>query len=146
MGVDIERVLGDSELSFTKEVSSEGEEVYSVPFDSSVGTFVLRMCVVAEMFEVSTFLRRLDSLSLKTPRKHLLLELLKLNSTSSYARVFLWTSPDDENDWIGVAGEAPLESLTTPSAIAVINGTAAIAEQALQTILVHTSEPQKQLK
>ena len=146
MTVQIEDLLRDSSLRYTKEVDADGDESYSLPFETSQELIVIHVQDYSGTFHVGTLLRRLDALPLRGTTKALLNALLKLNAYPSAARVFLWTSSEDESDWIGVDGGVPSESLTSDSAVRVINDVVEMGDKILATIQSQVADvPQKQL-
>lgn len=146
MIASVEHLLKDSGLRYVKEVEPGEPERFSVPFDLSGGPLVVRVHSLADMICADCFLCRLDSLGLVTGTKELLLNLLRLNSSLDYARVFVYTSPEDEIDWIAVTACVPLDLVTPTSAGQVILATASLAERAMQVIHHHTGTRQEQLE
>ena len=142
MSGTIEQILDQSKLRYTKEVDPAQGETYSVPFDSSAGPLAVRVCLIRDVFSASIFLRRLDSLAVKGTMKALLLELLRLNSLTTLARVFVYTSEEDETDWIAVGAEIPGPSPPVELATEAILEAARLSERVMETISDHTSVPE----
>ena len=144
MPCDIETLLKQCGLRYTKDSIPGLEDQFSVPFDSTGGPFSLLITVAEETIMISSVLRSLDSLALAS-EKALFEDLLKINVNSTFARVSLWIAPDEETDWIAVASDVPSESLTAPVLDLAIACTADFAANVLALVANHTAIPQKQL-
>ena len=144
MPCNIEPLLRECGLRYTKDSIPGLEDRFSVPFDSPDGPFSLLISAAEQTILISSVLRCLDSLALAS-RKPLFEDLLKINVSSTFARVSLWTDPDEETDWIAVASDVPSESLTAAVLDLAIACTADFAASVLALVARHTAIPQKQL-
>ena len=139
---EIEDVLQKSGLRYTKNVDSAGQTDFALPFDLANGTTLVRLFTTEESLVAYAFVHALDTVA--APKKPLLLELLKLNGGTNYARVFVWTS-SEELDWVAIKASVPLAQLTPDVAGRAIRETAHLTDQVLQIISACSMDSPKQL-
>ncbi len=123
MSIDIEQFLQGSNLRYTKDVNSEGQESFSVPFELDTGPFPVTVSKKTDnLLWISTVLARIDALPASISRKQFYRELLRLNANSFLARASIWTAPEDEEDWVAVEADLPEPSLTSSTVRDAIYG------------------------
>lgn len=143
MEPNIEGLLDQSGLRYTKEVVPGEADSFSVSFETPEGIVSLRVFAAGGMLGVWSLIRSLDSLPLGTPRKDLLVGLLRLNDGAILARVSVWTSEKDEVDWIVVAGQLPPGVVNADLLRGLVIETAQCASDVLRLIALHTTAGQQ---
>jgi hypothetical protein len=142
MNQDIEQLLIEAKLRYTKEADPESGLRFYVPFDTPHGPVRLNICAYEDRLVASDILRSWDQLPLPAPRE-LYCDLLRLNADLGLGRVFIWRDPDDQTDWIGVVGELPLGSLTPERINLLLGEVVVLAHRVLQLIAERTEHPQR---
>ena len=143
MSIDIEQMVKDLDLSYTKQVHPESVDRFDIPFDLEGYPLSISAYLSEGMLHLDCFLRCLDSLSVKTGVRDLLRDLLLANSHYGCARVFL-SVLDDESEWIAITSAVPSESLSAEQLRGVLFDTASLAGQVMTVIEQNTlaREPQ----
>ena len=145
MSIDIEDLIRNSGLRYVKEVApNEGKVTFSFPFDTSGGPILVHLDSSGTLLSTSTFVRNLDSVCVPS-RKDLYLQLLKLNARLfGYARVGIWSSPPQEQEWALVTCDLPLAEASQEFVKLAIQDTAYLAEQVIRVIQDLVPSAQKQ--
>ena len=137
--LDLERLLCDARLRYTKEVTPDNSVTYSLPFDTPNGP--VQVIVSAGVaFVAWAFLRCLDDLSIRL-RRDFYRDLLIINSSWGFARAFIFMDQHEESEWLGASSIIPAEGITPAFAAQAISDLVELANTALETLDKATRNP-----